>query len=115
MAAASATLWKKQTHGQKTVGSFSLQPSEPQQLTHTLDQTQVLLRLAEEAADVHDADRAVHAAANPVPVLVPLRQPVPEDLEGLPHRLLTHWTNRRFECVRKGPDGATGQRAVSPD
>lgn len=59
-------------------------------ITHAPDEADVLLWLAEVPADLHDADGAVHAAMDPVLVLVPLRQPVPEDLKGFPHRLLAH-------------------------
>lgn len=81
-----------QSQKQKTFSHYRciLHIKTKQWCTHTRDEVDVFFWLAEEAADVHDADRAVHAATDPILVLVPLRQPVPEDLKGFPHRLLTH-------------------------
>lgn len=58
--------------------------------THSPDQLFVFFWLAEEPANVADADGAIHAAADPVLVLISLWQPVPEDPESFPNRLLTN-------------------------
>lgn len=66
----------------------------------------MLFWLAEERANVADADGAIHAAADPVLVLVSLRQPVPEDSEGFPDGLLTNWNTEvhsRYPAELLGP------------
>ena len=58
---------------------------------HPLDHVHVLLRGAEVAGEVGDAERFVLADAHPALVLHRARDAVQEDPEGLPHRLLADW------------------------
>lgn len=71
-------------------GADILNAKPKPEFTHSPDQLFVLFWLAEERANVADADGAIHAAADPVLVLVSLWQSVPEDPEGFPDSLLAN-------------------------
>lgn len=63
--------------------------------THLFNQGLMLVRLAEEAADLVCRDAAVLTPAHPALVLVLLREAVPEDLKSLPYGLLAHCSDQR--------------------
>ena len=60
----------------------------------------MLLRGAEVAGEVGDAERLVLADAHPALVLHRPRDAVQEDPEGLPDGLLAHWARRGEGSVR---------------
>ena len=57
---------------------------------HHGDYAHVLLRAAEVLGEVRDAERLVLTGVNPLLILCGSRDPVEEDPERLPHRLLTN-------------------------
>lgn len=59
----------------------------------------MLVRLAEEAANLVCGDDAVLTLAHPALVLVLLREAVPEDLKSLPYGLLAHCSDQRGNTI----------------